>query len=113
MNKDLFFITIGEFSESLFIEGFQLFFNQIGYNSDKTQFHFGNSSIEFLKESAEVFNNKACIYFSLDSVEILNFILFHASPLSEIYINRNIRLTKLDLDFYNTVHYKNLKISIY
>jgi hypothetical protein len=113
MNKDLLFITVGEFSESLFVEGFQLYFNQIGYNSDKTQFHFGSSSIEFLKENAEVFNNKACIYFSLDSVEILNFILFHVSPLSEIYINKKIRLTKLDFDFYNTVHYKNLKISTF
>ena len=110
MNGDFFLITVGDISQKIKTTDFKFEGNQVGFNGNRTHFHFGNSNLEFFKENVSIFSKKALIYFSSDSIELLNFILFQASPLSEIYINKKCNLNKFDFDFYNTIHYKNLKV---
>lgn len=111
MSLNNFLITIGDVPNELKYLNSQLEYSKIGFNESKEHFHFGQVNYEFLKENIFVFSKKATIYFSSNSIELLNLVFFQAAPLSEIFINRNCILDKLDFDFYNTLHYKNLRVS--
>jgi len=111
MSFNDFLITIGDFPKELKSLNYKSDDYIIGFNESKGHFHFGQTNYEFLKENISVFSKKATIYISSNSIELLNFVLFQAAPLSDIYINRNCNFDNLDFDFYNTIHYKNLRVS--
>tara|TARA_B100002051_G_C16141230_1_gene349058 strand:+ start:164 stop:502 length:339 start_codon:yes stop_codon:yes gene_type:complete len=94
-----------DFSDEKYLTKY--YFSKINYNEKSIYFDL---SIDSLIENQDIFKNYFDIVINVDDWEYVKTVLRLAKPLSRIFLAQEFTDSTIDIDFYNTIHSKNLLI---